>query len=93
MTQPIYLLHEFGRYVKASKDQNTCITKYVHTIGLHPKTPVVLNVPVCLRPVFGFFKDKKDAGGKDASTARLRSALGRRAAPPAGFAGGLENDE
>ncbi|GJM90289.1 hypothetical protein PR202_ga06555 [Eleusine coracana subsp. coracana] len=45
-------------------------------------TPVVLNVPVCSRPVFGFFKDKKDAGGaKDSSSSssgRPRSALGRR---------------
>jgi hypothetical protein len=48
-------------------------------------TPVVLNVPVCSRPVFGFFKDKKDAGAKDASSVRPRSALGRRT--PAGSAG------
>ncbi|KAG2656205.1 zinc finger CCCH domain-containing protein 18-like [Panicum virgatum] len=41
-------------------------------------TPVVLNVPVCSRPVFGFFKDKKDAAAKDAGSARPRSALGRR---------------
>ncbi|CAD6251777.1 unnamed protein product [Miscanthus lutarioriparius] len=41
-------------------------------------TPVVLNVPVCSRPVFGFFKDKKDAAAKDAASARARSALGRR---------------
>ncbi|RLN13190.1 flocculation protein FLO11-like [Panicum miliaceum] len=46
--------------------------------------PVVLNVPVCSRPVFGFFKDKKDsAAAKDASAAaaaaRSRSALGRKA--------------
>ncbi|XP_062221283.1 uncharacterized protein LOC133920699 [Phragmites australis] len=42
-------------------------------------TPVVLNVPVCSRPVFGFFKDKKEAAAKDAAAAaRLRSALGRR---------------
>ncbi|CAN6277648.1 unnamed protein product [Urochloa humidicola] len=49
-------------------------------------TPVVLNVPVCSRPVFGFFKDKKDAAAKDggASSGRPRSALGRRtAATPA----------
>ncbi|XP_008679927.3 flocculation protein FLO11 [Zea mays] len=38
-------------------------------------TPVVLNVPVCSRPVFGFFKDKKEAA---AAAARSRSALGRR---------------
>jgi hypothetical protein len=50
-------------------------------------TPVVLNVPVCSRPVFGFFKDKKDASAKDASSARPRSALGRRR--PAGSAGVL----
>jgi len=49
--------------------------------------PVVLNVPVCSRPVFGFFKDKKDsAAAKDASAAaaaaaaRSRSSLGRKAA-------------
>ncbi|XP_004966195.1 flocculation protein FLO11 [Setaria italica] len=48
--------------------------------------PVVLNVPVCSRPVFGFFKDKKDsAAAKDAATAaaaaaaRSRSSLGRKA--------------
>ncbi|KAF8658714.1 hypothetical protein HU200_059190 [Digitaria exilis] len=46
--------------------------------------PVVLNVPVCSRPVFGFFKDKKDTGAaaKDtaaALAARSRSSLGRKA--------------
>ncbi|CAN6243156.1 unnamed protein product [Urochloa humidicola] len=42
-------------------------------------TPVVLNVPVCSRPVFGFFKDKKDAAAKDGgASGRPRSALGRR---------------
>ncbi|RLN08726.1 zinc finger CCCH domain-containing protein 18-like [Panicum miliaceum] len=41
-------------------------------------TPVVLNVPVCSRPVFGFFKDKKDGAAKDAASGRPRSALGRR---------------
>ncbi|KAJ1260395.1 hypothetical protein BS78_10G228800 [Paspalum vaginatum] len=35
--------------------------------------PVVLNVPVCSRPVFGFFKDKKDAGGGGAA----RPSVGR----------------
>uniref|UniRef100_A0ACD5YNW9 Uncharacterized protein n=1 Tax=Avena sativa TaxID=4498 RepID=A0ACD5YNW9_AVESA len=46
--------------------------------------PVVLNVPVCSRPSFGFFKDKKDVAAKDAA-ARLRSSLGRKtAAHPAG---------
>ncbi|PUZ74205.1 hypothetical protein GQ55_1G046900 [Panicum hallii var. hallii] len=51
-------------------------------------TPVVLNVPVCSRPVFGFFKDKKDAAAKDAASGRPRSALGRRttATPAAGGA-------
>ncbi|CAL4966924.1 unnamed protein product [Urochloa decumbens] len=41
--------------------------------------PVVLNVPVCSRPVFGFFKDhKKDsAAAKDSSRS---SAMGRKAA-------------
>jgi hypothetical protein len=47
--------------------------------------PVVLNVPVCSRPVFGFFKDKKDhsstySAAKDANNsaaARSRSSLGR----------------
>ncbi|WVZ77782.1 hypothetical protein U9M48_025606 [Paspalum notatum var. saurae] len=52
-------------------------------------TPVVLNVPVCSRPVFGFFKDRKEssAASKDAAaSARPRSALGRRtpAGPSAG---------
>lgn len=47
--------------------------------------PVVLNVPVCSGPVFGFFKDKKDSGAaKDAASAalaaRCRSSLGRKAA-------------
>uniref|UniRef100_A0A0A9HGX4 Uncharacterized protein n=1 Tax=Arundo donax TaxID=35708 RepID=A0A0A9HGX4_ARUDO len=46
-------------------------------------TPVVLNVPVCSRPVFGFFKDKKEAAAKDAASGRPRSALGRRSATPA----------
>ncbi|NP_001142549.1 uncharacterized LOC100274801 [Zea mays] len=53
-------------------------------------TPVVLNVPVCSRPVFGFFKEKKEAAARDAASARARSALGRktaaRTAPPAGVA-------
>ncbi|KAL5208785.1 hypothetical protein ABZP36_033220 [Zizania latifolia] len=40
-------------------------------------TPVVLNMPVCSRPVFGFFKDRKDAPAKDPSS-RPRSALGRK---------------
>ncbi|XP_047075821.1 serine/arginine repetitive matrix protein 1-like [Lolium rigidum] len=47
-------------------------------------TPVVLNVPVCSRPSFGFFKDKKDVAAKDAAAARLRSSLGRKTAHPAG---------
>uniref|UniRef100_A0A0D9VCK3 Uncharacterized protein n=1 Tax=Leersia perrieri TaxID=77586 RepID=A0A0D9VCK3_9ORYZ len=41
-------------------------------------TPVVLNVPVCSRPVFGFFKDRKETPAKDSSAARPRSALGRK---------------
>ncbi|KAL5211234.1 hypothetical protein ABZP36_022081 [Zizania latifolia] len=40
-------------------------------------TPVVLNVPVCTGPVFGFFKDKKDSPAKE-SASRPRSALGRK---------------
>ncbi|CAD6247975.1 unnamed protein product [Miscanthus lutarioriparius] len=56
-------------------------------------TPVVLNVPVCSRPVFGFFKDKKDAAAKDAASVRARSALGRRttagSTTPAAAAGGV----
>ncbi|VAI80020.1 unnamed protein product [Triticum turgidum subsp. durum] len=44
--------------------------------------PVVLNVPVCSRPVFGFFKDKKEsAASKDSSSARSSSrssTLGRK---------------
>ncbi|KAF8691150.1 hypothetical protein HU200_040261 [Digitaria exilis] len=52
-------------------------------------TPVVLNVPVCSRPVFGFFKDKKDAGGKDAASTRPRSALGRRTMATSSAAGGI----
>ncbi|KAF0902313.1 hypothetical protein E2562_015533 [Oryza meyeriana var. granulata] len=53
--------------------------------------PVVLNVPVCSRPVFGFFKDKKDAAAKDATAARTRSSLGRKTAgaPPQGWSGEL----
>ncbi|KAI4977839.1 hypothetical protein ZWY2020_014393 [Hordeum vulgare] len=50
-------------------------------------TPVVLNVPVCSRPSFGFFKDKKETAAKDAA-ARLRSSLGRKAAHPTATAGG-----
>ncbi|KAF7078344.1 hypothetical protein CFC21_082798 [Triticum aestivum] len=50
-------------------------------------TPVVLNVPVCSRPSFGFFKDKKETAAKDAA-ARLRSSLGRKTAHPAGATGG-----
>jgi hypothetical protein len=35
--------------------------------------------------VFGFFnRDNKDAGARDASSARPRSALGRRTTPAAG---------
>jgi hypothetical protein len=49
-------------------------------------TPVVLNVPVCSRPSFGFFKDKKDVAAKDAA-ARLRSSLGRKTTHPAPGAG------
>jgi hypothetical protein len=48
-------------------------------------TPVVLNVPVCSRPVFGFFKDKKEAA---AAAARSRSALGRRTTTTTTAAGG-----
>nr|QWW20835.1 hypothetical protein Xa7_IRBB7.42 [Oryza sativa Indica Group] len=52
--------------------------------------PVVLNVPVCSRPVFGFFKDKKDAAAKDAMAARTRSSLGRKTtAAPQGWSGEL----
>ncbi|XP_040381415.1 putative protein TPRXL [Oryza brachyantha] len=53
--------------------------------------PVVLNVPVCSRPVFGFFKDKKETStAKDGAAARTRSSLGRRtAAPPQGWSGEL----
>ncbi|CAL5023834.1 unnamed protein product [Urochloa decumbens] len=52
-------------------------------------TPVVLNVPVCSRPVFGFFKDKKDAAAKDgAGSGRPRSALGRRTTATSAVAGG-----
>ncbi|EMS55085.1 hypothetical protein TRIUR3_12484 [Triticum urartu] len=47
--------------------------------------PVVLNVPVCSRPVFGFFKDKKEsAASKDSSSARSSSrssTLGRKQTP------------
>ncbi|KAG2648700.1 protein enabled homolog [Panicum virgatum] len=50
-------------------------------------TPVVLNVPVCSRPVFGFFKDKKDGAAKDAASGRPRSALGRRTAATPAAAG------
>ncbi|TVU08537.1 hypothetical protein EJB05_41945, partial [Eragrostis curvula] len=48
--------------------------------------PVVLNVPVCSRPVFGFFKDKSS---KDSSSAAAnRSSLGRKT-PPQGWSGEL----
>uniref|UniRef100_A0A0D9WT72 Uncharacterized protein n=1 Tax=Leersia perrieri TaxID=77586 RepID=A0A0D9WT72_9ORYZ len=52
--------------------------------------PVVLNVPVCSRPVFGFFKDKKDssATAKDGmAAARTRSSLGRKTAAWSGELG------
>jgi hypothetical protein len=41
--------------------------------------PVVLNMPVCSRPVFGFFKDKKDSAASNAAAARSSrsSSLGR----------------
>jgi hypothetical protein len=44
--------------------------------------PVMLNVPVCARPLFRFFKDKKDVAAED-TAARPRSSLGRRTAHPA----------
>ncbi|KAM3193656.1 hypothetical protein ACQJBY_070340 [Aegilops geniculata] len=48
--------------------------------------PVVLNVPVCSRPVFGFFKDKKEsAASKDSSSTRSSSrssTLGRKPTAP-----------
>jgi hypothetical protein len=44
--------------------------------------PVVLNVSVCPRPVFGFFKDRKDSSARS-------SSLGRRAPPPQGWSGEL----
>ncbi|XP_044957640.1 suppressor protein SRP40-like [Hordeum vulgare subsp. vulgare] len=48
--------------------------------------PVVLNVPVCSRPVFGFFKDKKEsAASKDSSSSARSSSrastLGRKQTP------------
>jgi len=51
--------------------------------------PVVLNVPVCSRPVFGgFFKDKtkESAANKESAAASLRSSsrsstLGRKPTP------------
>jgi hypothetical protein len=56
--------------------------------------PVVLNVPVCSRPVFGFLKDRKDhssshSAAKDANNsaaARSRSSLGRT--PPQRWSSG-----
>lgn len=45
--------------------------------------PVVLNVSVCPRPVFGFFKDRKESSARS-------SSLGRRAPPlppPQGWSG------
>jgi hypothetical protein len=54
-------------------------------------TPVVLNVPVCSRPVFGFFKDKKDTAAKDAASSRPRSALGRRTATTTPATGGASS--
>jgi hypothetical protein len=50
--------------------------------------PVVLNMPVCSRPVFGFFKDKKDSAASNAAAARSRSSRGRKA-PPQGWSGEL----
>ncbi|EEE56375.1 hypothetical protein OsJ_05513 [Oryza sativa Japonica Group] len=63
-----------------------------YSAGVRAATPVVLNVPVCSRPVFGFFKDRKDAAAKDSSASRPRSALGRKTAPHAGNGGGASRD-
>jgi hypothetical protein len=40
-----------------------------------------------MRSVFGFFKDKKDAGADYASSTWPRWALDRRTTTPAGYAG------
>uniref|UniRef100_A0A0E0JVY3 Uncharacterized protein n=1 Tax=Oryza punctata TaxID=4537 RepID=A0A0E0JVY3_ORYPU len=63
-----------------------------YSAGVRAATPVVLNVPVCSRPVFGFFKDKKDAAAKDSSASRPRSALGRKTTPHSAIAGGASRD-
>ena len=70
----------------ASKSRSRAAVDRSYSSGVRV-APVVLNVPVCSRPVFGFFKDKKDSGtAKDAAasaaaaaTARPRSSLGRKA--------------
>ncbi|KAL6873763.1 hypothetical protein ACP4OV_013845 [Aristida adscensionis] len=63
----------------ASKARSRAAVDRSYSAGVRV-APVVLNVPVCSRPVFGFFKDKKDSG-KDstAAAARSRSSLGRKA--------------
>ncbi|XP_066379045.1 uncharacterized protein [Miscanthus floridulus] len=70
----------------ASKSRSRAAADRSYSSGVRV-APVVLNVPVCPRPVFGFFKDKKDTGAaKDATAAaaaaaaaRSRSSLGRKA--------------
>ncbi|CAD6335854.1 unnamed protein product [Miscanthus lutarioriparius] len=66
----------------ASKSRSRAAVDRSYSSGVRV-APVVLNVPVCSRPVFGFFKDKKDtASAKDAAAAaaaRSRSSLGRKA--------------
>ncbi|XP_066374170.1 uncharacterized protein [Miscanthus floridulus] len=67
----------------ASKSRSRAAVDRSYSSGVRV-APVVLNVPVCSRPVFGFFKDKKDtASAKDAAAAaaaaRSWSSLGRKA--------------
>jgi hypothetical protein len=70
----------------ASKSRSRAAVDRSYSSGVRV-APVVLNMPVCSRPVFGFFKDKKDSGAaKDAAAsaaaaaaARSRSSLGRKA--------------
>ncbi|XP_062234125.1 uncharacterized protein LOC133931286 [Phragmites australis] len=76
------------RFHATSKSRSRAVDRF-YSSGVRV-APVVLNVPVCSRPVFGFFKDKKDsAAAKDSTAAaRSRSSLGRKT-PPQGWSGEL----
>ncbi|GJN39105.1 hypothetical protein PR202_gb28202 [Eleusine coracana subsp. coracana] len=70
-------------HAAASKSRARAAVDRSYSSGVRV-APVVLNVPVCSRPVFGFFKDKT----KDSTNNSARSSLGRKA-PPQGWSGEL----